>query len=374
VTELEAKQFEVDEFWSRFGWWVSGVWILFLIFPIVELVQGDHALPVRVVGLGLLAVFAFLYLRGYARFSWSVGCGGTRRREALAYFGTMALIVLASIPVLGSGTLGLVPFITSYAAFLLERKVMFPTYAVAVVLCFALPLAFGEFLDLLFLIGLNLVLMVIYFVTSSAIERSVQAEQLRADYLVVSEQERMARDVHDGVGHSLTALNLKAQLALRLMDEGDYSQARSEVEQLSELALAALDSVRTTVRGMSRTDLAGELKQLAAACADSGVGFNVAGHPEAVPQQLRSHVAWIVREAMTNVLRHAHASQVWVTLESDGVGIDDDGDGMQTSGEGHGIRGMRERARLIDASCTVGESRLGGTSVRIDFTRTGDAG
>ncbi|MEU3330607.1 sensor histidine kinase [Glutamicibacter creatinolyticus] len=371
MTGLEASQREADEFWARFGWWISGVWILFLIFPVLQLIQGEYPAAIRVIGLGLTAGFAAVYLRGYARFSWAVGFGGARQAEALWYFGALVGIVLLGIPVLRSGSLGLIPFITSYAAFLLPRRVLYPTYAVATVLCFALPVIFGDFLDMLFLIGLNLVLMVIYYVTSSAIEHSVAAEQLRADYLVLSEQERMARDVHDGVGHSLTALNLKAQLALQLMDAGQYERARGEVEQLSSLAVSALDSVRTTVHGINREDLGAELEELRRACADNGITFNLVGNAEHIPSALRSHVAWVVREAMTNVLRHAHASAVWVRLEQHSVSVDDDGDGLGAAAEGHGIRGMRERARLFGASCTVGESALGGTSVHIDFGRTG---
>lgn len=360
----------VDEFWNKFGWWVSGVWLFFLIFPILDLVQNPHPPAVRVIGLLLLAVYAGVYLRGYIRYSVFVGYGGTHATEARVYFGIMCLIVLLSIPVLESGTLGLLPFLSSYAAFLLGRKVAYVTYAVVTALAIGLPLIFGTLLEMIFLVGLNLVLMAVYSVTVTAIERSVAADQLKTDYLVVSEQERMARDVHDGVGHSLTALHLKAQLALRLFDERQLDQARAEVEQLSELALTALDSVRTTVHGMSRGNLDTELRELGRSCEDNGIGFNITGLAEQVPTELHSHVAWLLREALTNVLRHAHASEVWVNLATDQVSIDDDGDGISAP-EGHGIRGMRQRARLFGASCIVGQSALGGTRVLIDFNGTG---
>ncbi|PRA00345.1 hypothetical protein CQ017_04760 [Arthrobacter sp. MYb224] len=371
VTERSQAQADVDRFWSRFGWWVSGVWIIFLIYPTLTLLQEDFPVALRVIGLSLILVYAAAYLRGYGRFSWTVGHGGSSSFEAYAYFGTMAAIMFASIPILHDGALGLLPFLTSYSAFLLKRKVMYVTYAVALILSFGLPLAYGVFLQQLFLTGLNVMLMVIYFVTSGTIRRAVAADMIKDEFLVLSEQERMARDVHDGVGHSLTALNLKAQLALRLLDEGEVQKARSEVEQLSELALMALDSVRTTVHGMARADLEGELQALACVCADSGIEFNVVGRAEAIPHELRSHVSWIVRESLTNVLRHAHASGVWVSLSEQMLSIDDDGDGLQNAKEGHGLRGMRERARLFGASCTVGESKLGGTSIRIDFGTTG---
>lgn len=370
MTEKDPLE-SVDEFWSKFGWWVSGVWLFFLIFPILDLLQNPHTLSVRIIGLTLLALYALVYLRGYSRFSADVGYGGSTSTEARMYFGIMAVIVLLSIPVLESGTLGLLPFISSYAAFLLGRKITYGTYATVTVLAITLPLLYGQLREMIFLVGLNLVLMVIYQVTVTAIERSVAADQLKSDFLVLSEQERMARDVHDGIGHSLTALNLKAQLALRLLDDGQLERARAEVQQLSELAVQALVSVRTTVHGMSRGNLKAELKELERSCQDNGITFNIVGQPEQIPAQLRSHIAWVVREALTNVLRHAHASGVWVTFTQHTVRIDDDGDGIGPGIEGHGIRGMRERARLFGGSCTVGESSLGGTQVLIDFAGTG---
>jgi len=356
-----------QKFWDRWGWMVAGVWIIFLVFPIFDLLVEDYALSTRIIGLSLVVVFAAIYLRAYAKYSWIVGQGGTDQRQAHVYFLMLCAIIVIGVPVTGLTAMGLFPFITSYAAFLLTRKWTITTYATVLVACFVLPVLFGKFTDAIFLIGLNIVLMVVYAITVAAITRSTDAERIRADFLVVAEQERVARDVHDGIGHSLTALNLKAQLALRLMDEKQYRQARGELVQLSELAVAALDSVRTTVQGLNRQDLDMELAELRQACNDNSLEFTVAGTAEQIPLQYRSHVAWILREAVTNVLRHAHASTVVLQLEPGHVSIDDDGDGCQGNSPGHGIRSMQERARQFGASCTVGSSRLGGTSVQVVF-------
>ncbi|HAY44167.1 MAG TPA: hypothetical protein DCY59_11790 [Micrococcaceae bacterium] len=356
-----------QKFWDRWGWMVAGVWIIFLVFPILDLLVEDYALSTRIIGLSLVVVFAAIYLRAYAKYSWIVGQGGTDQRRAHVYFLMLCAIIVIGVPVTGLTAMGLFPFITSYAAFLLTRKWTITTYATVLVACFVLPVLFGKFTDAIFLIGLNIVLMVVYAITVAAITRSTDAERIRADFLVVAEQERVARDVHDGIGHSLTALNLKAQLALRLMDEKQYRQARGELVQLSELAVAALDSVRTTVQGLNRQDLDMELAELRQACNDNSLEFTVAGTAEQIPLQYRSHVAWILREAVTNVLRHAHASTVVLHLEPGHVSIDDDGDGCQGNSPGHGIRSMQERARQFGASCTVGSSRLGGTSVQVVF-------
>ena len=356
-----------QKFWDRWGWMVAGVWIIFLVFPILDLLVEDYALSTRIIGLSLVVVFAAIYLRAYAKYSWIVGQGGTDQRRAHVYFLMLCAIIVIGVPVTGLTAMGLFPFITSYAAFLLTRKWTITTYATVSVACFVLPVLFGKFTDAIFLIGLNIVLMVVYAITVAAITRSTDAERIRADFLVVDEQERVARDVDDGIGHSLTALNLKAQLALRLMDEKQYRQARGELVQLSELAVAALDSVRTTVQGLNRQDLDMELAELRQACNDNSLEFTVAGTAEQIPLQYRSHVAWILREAVTNVLRHAHASTVVLHLEPGHVSIDDDGDGCQGNSPGHGIRSMQERARQFGASCTVGSSRLGGTSVHVVF-------
>ncbi|MGP5012888.1 sensor histidine kinase [Glutamicibacter ardleyensis] len=364
----EACDFgDEQKFWDRWGWMVAGVWIIFLVFPILDLLVEDYPLPTRIIGLSLVVLFAAIYLGAYAKYSWIVGQGGTDQRRAHVYFLMLCVIIVIGVPVTGLTAMGLFPFITSYAAFLLTKKWTITTYAMVLVACFALPVFFGKFMDAIFLIGLNIVLMVVYLITVAAIIRSSDAERIRADFLVVAEQERVARDVHDGIGHSLTALNLKAQLALRLMDEKQYQQARGELVQLSELAVDALDSVRTTVQGLNRQDLDIELAELQHACNDNNLEFTVAGTAEQIPLQHRSHVAWILREAVTNVLRHAHASTVVLHIEPGQVSIDDDGDGCQANSPGHGIRGMQERARQFGASCTVGASRLGGTSVQVVF-------
>ncbi|MGQ3383507.1 sensor histidine kinase [Glutamicibacter sp. TV12E] len=361
-----------QKFWDRRGWLIAGVWVIFLVFPVLDLLLDDYALPIRIIGLALIALFAAVYLQSYAAFSWTIGQGGTSARRAQANFLVLCAIVALGIPVIGVTAMGLFPFITSFAIFLLNRKWAIASYAAVLVLSFALPIIFGQFMDAIFLIGLNLVLMVVYAITVAAIQRSATAEKIRSDYLLVAEQERVARDVHDGIGHSLTALNLKAQLALRLMDQEQYAQARGELVQLSALAVDALDSVRTTVQGLSRQDLAAELSELRQACSDNNLEFSVAGTAEEVPGALRSHVAWILREAVTNVLRHAHASTIVLHLEPGKVSVDDDGDGLQASTPGHGIRGMQERARQFGAICTVGASRLGGTSVQVAFGTKGN--
>lgn len=220
---------EDQKFWDRRGWLVAGVWVIFLVFPVLDLLVEDYSLPTRIIGLALIALFAAVYLQSYSKFSSKIGQGGTSARRAHVNFLMLCAIIVLGIPVVGLTTMGLFPFITSFAIFLLGRRWAIAAYSAVLVLSFALPIIYGQFMDAIFLIGLNLVLMVVYAITVAAIRRSTEAEKMRSDYLLVAEQERVARDVHDGIGHSLTALNLKAQLALRLLDQEQYAQARGEL-------------------------------------------------------------------------------------------------------------------------------------------------
>ncbi len=106
----------------------------------------------------------------------------------------------------------------------------------------------------IFLLILLPVLIVVNAVETTLIRRSIAADNLRLDYAVLTEQDRMARDVHDVLGHSLTAVGLKAELAERLL-ESDVDAARAELRQIRALTAEAMDSIRATVGGLRRTTL-----------------------------------------------------------------------------------------------------------------------
>lgn len=75
-----------QKFWDRRGWLVAGVWVIFLVFPIMDLLVEDYPLSTRIIGLGLVALFAGVYLQSYAKFSWTIGRGGTSTRRAHVNF------------------------------------------------------------------------------------------------------------------------------------------------------------------------------------------------------------------------------------------------------------------------------------------------
>jgi two-component system sensor histidine kinase DesK len=172
-------------------------------------------------------------------------------------------------------------------------------------------------------------------------EREELAYAARREHALVAERERVARDVHDVLGHSLTALSVKAELAARLIDL-DPDRATAELESIQATARQALAEVRATVGGLRAGNLEAELAAAPLVLADAGATTEVVGTVDDTDPRHRVLLAWVLREAVTNVVRHARARSVVIELGPHGIAVTDDGEGC-TGTEGNGLRGMRER-------------------------------
>lgn len=176
------------------------------------------------------------------------------------------------------------------------------------------------------------------------------AKEENAQLMVDQERARMARDLHDILGHSLTVIAVKAELADRLID-ADPARARSEIADIQRLSRDALADVRSTVGGYREVSLPAEIARARAALSAAQIEADLPGSTDEVPSQLRELFAWAVREGVTNVVRHSAATSCRVTLDPDRVCVWDDGRGSlaaagaAASGTGgQGLTGLRERA------------------------------
>lgn len=208
----------------------------------------------------------------------------------------------------------------------------------------------------------------------AAFARSLAAiNELRAtrDQMAVlaveRERSRVARDIHDILGHSLTVVTVKAELAGRLVDV-DPDRARTEIAEVEALARGALADVRATVAGYRGVSISGELAAARVALDAAGVAAELPGSTDAVPPERRELAGWVVREGVTNVLRHAGAAQCRIRLGAHGVSIEDDGVGP-TPGVpgGSGLAGVRERAEAAGGAVTVGRGELGGFRLAVTW-------
>lgn len=174
------------------------------------------------------------------------------------------------------------------------------------------------------------------------------------------ERARIGRDLHDVLGHSLTTIVVKAGLARQLLQVGKHEQASHEVQDVERLAREAVGDVRTTVAGSRGVTLAWELLSARETLAAAGIEADFPAGCGAVEPELMTPFAHVVREGVTNVVRHSSASKVVVELEPERICLRDDGSLNQPVSEGNGLRGLRERLAAVGAVLEHGPVPGGG--------------
>jgi two-component system sensor histidine kinase DesK len=183
----------------------------------------------------------------------------------------------------------------------------------------------------------------------------------------MAERERIGRDLHDLLGHTLSLITLKLELSRRLLGRDDDA-ARREMEEAERVARHALAEVRSAVTGIRASGIAAELASARLLLNASMVDFSYTSELPVVSERIEADLALILREAITNVHRHAAASQAEARVEVEGrdlvVTIVDNGKGG-IGGEGNGICGMRERVRKLGGTLGFESVRGQGTRVRI---------
>jgi two-component system sensor histidine kinase DesK len=196
-------------------------------------------------------------------------------------------------------------------------------------------------------------------------QRLVEAHAELARLAVANERARIAADLHDILGHSLTVVAVKAELAQRLVDI-DPQRARSELRDVEMLCRDALADVRATALGVRGISLAGEIAAARAALTAADVHAALPTAADEVPGRWRELFAWTIREAVTNLVRHSHAHRCEIRLTSYSVEVLDDGVGAAgaATGAGQGLMNLRRRAEALGAQLTVG-NRADGPGFRV---------
>lgn len=179
----------------------------------------------------------------------------------------------------------------------------------------------------------------------------------------LAERERIGRDLHDLLGHTLSLIALKSELARKLIDR-DQTAARDEIVEVERIARDALAQVRRAVTGIRSATLKPELASARLLLEGAGVDFQYSLAELPLSPAQETCLALVLREAVTNVHRHAHASRVEVSLRRDDdaaiLTIIDDGRGG--AGEaGNGLRGMEERVRALGGELRIASPRGQGT-------------
>ncbi len=195
-----------------------------------------------------------------------------------------------------------------------------------------------------------------------------EIEQLAA----VAERERIARDLHDVLGHTLSVIVLKAELAGRLM-ERDPARAALEIAEVETTARTALAEVREAIGGYRSKGLAAELAHARRTLDAAGVAMTYEADARAAQHTLdateETVLSLAVREAVTNIVRHAEATECRMRLETTTDGfhallVEDNGR-HAVRHEGNGLRGMRERVQALGGRFSL--KSAGGTSLLVEL-------
>ncbi|MFH0521884.1 sensor histidine kinase [Streptomyces sp. M41] len=185
-----------------------------------------------------------------------------------------------------------------------------------------------------------------------------EARETRARLAVAEERLRFGRDLHDVMGRNLAVIALKSELAVQLARR-DRPEAVEQMIEVQRIAQESQREVRDVVRGYREADLEVELAGAQGVLTAAGIRCEVTGKAAGLPVEVQSALAWVVREATTNVLRHGDAGRcavgvrvteghVVLTVENDGAA------GAPDGGGGSGLAGLRERLAAVDGTLAAG--------------------
>ena len=336
-------------------------WVLLVLNPLLSVVHGQYPRPVAaMLGLGL---FVLLYA-GTVLSAFSPRTRDGRLPVALA---------LVMVPVTGALAGSLPSGLTLYPLLAIACATVVPDRAGPLVLVGIPGLAAltaymrGQDGDVLTVAWSSLLPGAIVFVMLKLFAVVTQLKETReelARVAVAEERLRFSRDLHDLLGHSMSVIALKAEL-VRRMAPVDLEAALAQAEEIEQVSRKALAEIREAVSGYRETGLSEELHRARSLLSAARIEPVVRESGPPLPGQAESLLAWVVREGVTNVVRHgtgARHCEIDLDRGSDPVRltISDDGTGCPAAaGDGNGLRGLTERVTAAGGTLTAEPSGSG---------------
>jgi len=342
--------------------WTDAIHLMWSIWVFVMPAFGGGHYDRRwaLITLATYPLFLFLYARTLL---------ASRRRSPL-YAYAMAALGIGLLPVYPSGisyfVFGCVMLRTGSGRFLLS---LLPRLVALNTVFIVVAIEIGYPKDVLFWIPLTTIFLGIVINVERVGHEKDAALKLSHDEVrrlaALAERERIGRDLHDLLGHTLSLVALKSELAGRLLDS-DAAAARRELDEVSRVARDALVQVRSAVTGIRAAGLAAELASAKLLLESGGVAFDYDVAADALPRDVEMVLALSLREAVTNIQRHAQAHSARVELAMEGndavLRIRDDGRGGAIA-PGNGLCGMRERIEALGGRLRVESTPGRGTCV-----------
>ncbi|HET8844470.1 MAG TPA: sensor histidine kinase [Ktedonobacteraceae bacterium] len=370
-------------------------WLVCLAFPLIELVQ--KPITLWHLTLGLLALTGFA--TGYTWLMWphpaTLGAQlRSQSRISWLCFGILSTLTLVFSLIDGPSFLWLFIGLSALAGLLFPQRKAFAVIVVLTLSALALAVTMNggiarvdwwwliAFLLLVRGIGLD---MIGVARMGSAIRELHIARRELARLAVIEERERLARDLHDLLGQTLSMISLKSELARCLIEE-DPRRCAQELSEIEQVGRMTLREVRKTVAGYRQPRLSNEVDGARQLLEAAGISCEIKDLNVELPQSLDAALAWTVREGVTNVIRHSRARQCWIRLKQrEGfveVEVLNDGGERRpeerVSRRGSGIAGLRERISLLGGKLEAGpllrqEKEHFHVFVQLPFRKQGEA-
>jgi two-component system sensor histidine kinase DesK len=350
-----------------FRWILVGLLFLGLYVPVVayHVAIGDRPLWARV----LLLTGLLTYALGWLSMPYLVWVDKDVRTRIA---GCVAMTVLGLAVVFGLGLqqAGLMVYVMSATAMILPlvpAVVIDGSVLLVLVASSYLLGAFeGEFDQFGTLLSVSLGMTFMGRMLRANAELNKARDEIAA-LAVAEERNRLGRDLHDILGHSLTSITVKAGLARRVLESsGDVGRAQEEIREVEELSRQALSDVRATVSGYRQVSLSAEVVGARAALRAAGVEPDLPHAVDNVRPELQEVFGYVVREGVTNVLRHSRATRCEVRLGDTWLEMRDDGRGAGDTPTGGGLSGLAERLGQVGGRLAAGPLPDGGYLLRAE--------
>jgi len=364
-----AVQSDYPRIWGA-GWrryFFPAFWLVYLGQTVSGVAKYSHGAG-AVAGYLLVAAFALCYLAALP-----MGWNGAGRTFWVLY-GT-ACVLTATETIFARGDALVFCVYLAVLTVSVRGRFAMPVVVALTLITALLPrfvASWGHAIDWSGALSVFLVALAMYgffAIIRSNIELAAARSEI-ARLAAENERTRIARDLHDLLGHSLTTITVKSGLARRLA-ERDPQRACEEIAAVEDLARRTLDEVRAAVSGYRDVTLAGELATSREVLRAAGIDAEFPGAVDIVDADAVEPFGWVVREAITNVVRHSRAEHCTVAFGPRWIEIRDDGKLATAAGAGNGLSGLSER--LVAAGGTVEvSSSSGGWLVRAEIAPHAD--
>jgi two-component system sensor histidine kinase DesK len=360
VTRAMRRSWLPDE--RGLGLWpYFNLLLLFYLFLLLLLHQQELSLLVPLSSALAMLMFLPIYFAGYLASGWK------RVPVSLAVAG----VGFALIPFNPSGFIFVICAIAQAIFFLRPRPALLLMAALLLIMGVEMVLVWQCWNDLAVTAGITVPAALGTLLARAAMRRHPELRLSQDEVRRLArarERERIGRDLHDLLGHTLSLVALKSELAGKLLDR-DLRAAREQIREVEQVARDSLGQVRRAVAGILAAGLEAEVTRARLALLASEIELDARLDPIPLAPDAETALALGLRESITNILRHAGAGKVLVDLRREGawalLEIEDDGRGGGCIRHGHGLSGMRDRLAALGGRLDVEAAPAGGTRLRM---------